>query len=388
MKNKLIYALFIFAVSLNLLFGFWYVKTNYLKSKSEAEASWPTSHSGDLVFHNGLNFAIWGKFHDERNFNRLPVQYQNIVRQDVWNLSKHSAGIQIRFQTNSPDVSAKWKVSNNSSSAHMTKIGNSGIDLYCFADGKWKYVSSGIPTGIENEAILISDMDSTDKQFLINLPLFDGIEKIEIGIQKGFSIRENEKTDKLPEKPIIFYGTSITQGGCVSRPGMAYPSIISRNLNIETINLGFSGNGKFEQSVGQAICEIEAKLIVIDCTINSDPDTIKNNAMKLIQQIRKCQPRTPVLLIESIMRKELYFKKPDSKAFGSKNLIEAQNKELKKTYARAMAAGITDLHYLDAGSLIGSDGEGTVDGAHLTDLGMMQLSKAIQNKIIEILKIQ
>ena len=251
----------------------------------------------------------------------------------------------------------------------MTKIGVSGIDLYCFVNDKWQYVNSGIPKGMDNESLLISHMDTTYKDFLINLPLYDGIESFEIGINKDFKIVKKRENDIVEAKPIVFYGTQTTQGAGASRPGMAYPSIISRNLNIESINLGISGNGRFEQSIGQALCEIDAELMVIDCTQNSYPDTIKNNALKLIQQIRKCKPKTPILLIESVIREYSHFSKTDVTSYGNLKFIQSQNNELRNSYVSAIDEGITDLYYLEAEGLKGFDHEASVDGIHLTDLG-------------------
>lgn len=169
---------------------------------------------------------------------------------------------------------------------------------------------------------------------------------------------------------------------------MAYPSIISRNLNIETINLGFSGNGKFEEAVGQALCETGASLIVLDCTPNSSPEVIRNNALKLILQIRKCMPQTHVLLVESIMREYAHFKTSGASVFGSKKYIESQNYELKATYEKAVSMGIENLYYLESDNFIGADHEATVDGSHLSDLGMVRIADKIQQKIIEILDLK
>lgn len=341
----------------------------------------------NLKYFDGFSFSIMGKYHQEKNFNRLPGKYEKIVRPVVWNLSKNSSGISIWFKTNSPIIGAKWELLKKTEPHNMTKIGASGIDLYCYIDGKWQYVNSGVPKDLENESLLISGMDTTYKDFLINLPLYNGIKNIEIGIVNGYSIQKSAM-DYNCKNPIVFYGTSITQGASASRPGMAYPSIVSRNLNIETINLGFSGNGKFEKSVGQALCEMNAGLIVLDCTPNSSPEIIRNHVIDLVLQIRDCKPQTPILLVESIIREYAYFRKSDSTVFGSRKYIELQNRELKNAFAEAVKIGVTNLYYLESDSLIGTDHEATVDGTHLSDLGMVRIAKKIQDKIIEIWKVK
>jgi GDSL-like Lipase/Acylhydrolase family/N-terminus of Esterase_SGNH_hydro-type len=392
MKNKLFYIILIFSLLLNIFLGFLCRKQITSKVKAVFKTEAISDHKNktemlkDLVFYDGKKMSVYGRYHDENNFNRLPAAFQKSVRAEVWDISKNSAGLSIRFTTNSPVIGAKWTVLNHSSIGNMTQITSSGIDLYCMMNGKWQYVNSGIPSGKVNESLLISEMDATTKEFMIHLPLYDGIEQIEIGIQKGFSLTSSP--DTKPNKPIVFYGTSITQGGSASRPGMAYPSIIGRNLKTEIINLGLNGNGRFEQSIGAALCEIDAQLFVIDCTPNSHPDTIKNNALNLMKQIRKCRPESPILLIESITRENAYLKTSDPTSFGSYPFILAQNKALQKAYDQAIINGVTELYYLKGDGLIGSDHEATVDGTHLTDLGHYRMAQAVETKIKEILKLK
>src|SRR5690606_27832885 len=154
--------------------------------------------------------------------------------------------------------------------------------------------------------------------------------------------------------------------------------IISRNMDRETINLGFSGNGRFEQSVGQAICGSSPGFIVIDCTPNSSPEVIQENALQLIKQIRGCHPRIPVLLVESIRREYSHFKLAADSVFGSYAFIDRQNHSLKQAYNQALKEGVRDLYYLEGDQLIGDDHEGTVDGTHLSDLGMVRIANRIQ----------
>ena len=393
MKKKLIVIAFTLSLSLNLLVGIFYGKKIYGKFKAITKQTVLADFKDEtdnlnLDFYNGQDFLIWGKLHKERNFNRLPDKYQNIVRPAVWNLSKCSSGIQIKFETNSPTIWVKWKLSKNANLLNMSKIGVSGVDLYCKSNNEWQYVNSGIPSDLMNTKELISRMDTIHKEFILNLPLYDGVESLEIGIKKGFKINKGKSANQPTDKPIIFYGTSITQGGSASRPGMAYPSIISRHINVETINLGFSGNGRFEQIIGQAICETASKLIVIDCTPNSHPDTIKTNTLPLLQQIRKCHSETPILLVESIIREYSYFKSSDTLVFGTLEFIESQNAELRNAFNKAEEIGIAKIYYLESDGLIGYDHEATVDGTHLSDLGQYRIAEKIESKIREILKIK
>lgn len=393
MKNKFILFAFVLSILLNLLFFLkidpFFANYNTPNKKTILADYKNTVDSLDIKFYNAHDFLIWGKIHTEKNFNRLPKKYKNGVRPAVWNLSECSTGIQIRFQTNSPTIWVKWKLSKNTHLQNMTKIGVSGVDLYCETGEVWQFVNSGIPSGLESTIELISGMSDSNKKFLLNLPLYDGIESLEIGIKKDSRISTAEGTNEPTKNSIIFYGTSITQGGSASRPGMAYPSIISRHLNIETINLGFSSNGRFEQSIGRVICnETNPILIVIDCTPNSPPDTINKNALPLLRQLRKCHTETPILLVESIYREYAYFKTQDQSVSGSLDFIRAQNEALKNTFIKAKEIGVENLHYLENNGLIGYDHEATVDGTHLNDLGQYRMANMIKSKIKEILKIE
>lgn len=165
---------------------------------------------------------------------------------------------------------------------------------------------------------------------------------------------------------------------------MTYTSIISRKFNSEVINLGFSGNGRFENSVGQALCEIESEILILDCTPNSPPDTIRKNVPLLLKQLRKCKPATPILLMESIVREYAHFKTSGDRVFGSVSYIQAQNMELEHAFNAAISDGIGNLYYLKADDLIGSDHEATVDGTHLSDLGMTRVATKLHEKITEI----
>jgi lysophospholipase L1-like esterase len=391
MKRKIINIGLILSLALNLTILGFFGKTIYLESRKIGNhiiTDYKIKNvTSAIQYYNGLKFNINGKFNIEDNFSRLPSKYETVVRPAVWNLSKNSSGISIRFKTNSPDISVKWELSNYREHSNMSRICASGLDLYCLVGEKWQYVRSGIPTDFKTEQLLISEMDTTTKEFILNLPLYDGIENIEIGIVKGFEISKSEDDYKI-KRPIVFYGTSITQGGSASRPGLAYPSIISRDLNVETINLGFSGNGKFEKSVGLALCEIDAEIYVIDCVPNSSPEVIKKNAYNLIKQIRKARPKTPILLVESIIREYSYFQKTDETIFGGLKYIQSQNNELKNAYNKLIEEGIENVFYLSSEGLIGFDHEGTIDGTHLNDLGMTRIANKIGNKINEILEVK
>ncbi len=298
-------------------------------------------------------------------YDRLPLSSKNLVRKEIWDLSKNSAGISIKFITDSQSVTVKWLLLNNFKMNHMPNSGIKGIDLYCRSSKRWQYVGSGIPQGKSNEQTIIKNLSIKKREFKLYLPLYDGLKKLEIGIQNQASI---EKPPKSTKKPIVFYGTSITQGGCASRPGLAHTNIISRKIDVDCINYGFSGNGRMENTIASILAETDALLYFIDCLANMTRIQVANNTMPLVKTIRKKNPTTPIVFIENIIFESGYFNKK------IKNEIEEKNIELKTQFDKMINGNIKNIFYISQKGAIGEDHEGTVDGVHFNDLGFMRYS--------------
>ena len=296
----------------------------------------------------------------ESPYDRLPLSSKTDVRKKVWDLSKNSAGISIKFITNSPSISVKWRVLNNFKMNHMPCSGIKGVDLYCKNLTGWQYVATGIPEGISNKQTLIENLSVKKREFKLYLPLYDGIKKIEIGIQSQYYIKRPPKSTK---KSIVFYGTSITQGGCASRPGMAHTNIISRLTGFNCINYGFSGNGRMEKTIATTIAKIDTLFYVIDCLANMTTPQVEKNTIPLVKIIRKKNTLAPIVFIENIIFKSGYFDKK------IKLEIEKKNNELKTQFDKMTGCGIKNLFYIPQEYAIGRDHEGTVDGVHFNDLG-------------------
>ena len=310
----------------------------------------------------------------ESPYDRLPISYKKVVREPVWDLSKSSAGLSVRFHSNSSSVSLKWEVLNDFSMNHMADTGIKGIDLYFNNSGLWQYVGTGRPSGKINEQLIIDNMNLEMREYKLYLPLYDGIESLEIGIDPNSLIKKPLKSNS---KPIVFYGTSITQGGCASRPGMVHTNIISRKLNIDCINFGFSGNGRMETSIGILIADIDASLFVIECMANVNKDMVSKNTAPLVKIIRKKHPNTPIIFIENIIFESGYLDNT------IKNELNNKNIELKYQYNKMLKEGIVNLFYIDNTDAIGADHEGTVDGVHLTDLGFLRYADFLIDKFVE-----
>jgi len=215
-----------------------------------------------LVFHDAFAFPLLGKISDatETRYERLPVRLNGVSRLPVWDLGKNTAGLAIRFCSDSSQIFVKWETLNDTSMNHMASTGVKGLDLYCFDNGIWTYVKTAIPTAKKSEAVLITNMEVKERELMLYLPLYDGIVSVEIGIDSTAFIGKPKIELPCRIRPVVAYGTSILQGGCASRPGMAHTNILSRKLNREIINLGFSGNAHLDYEIAELMAESESSL--------------------------------------------------------------------------------------------------------------------------------
>ncbi|MDC0552104.1 SGNH/GDSL hydrolase family protein [Flavobacteriaceae bacterium] len=330
-----------------------------------------------IIYHGRQHFLIEGTAISdslkESPYDRLPISYKEKVREPVWDLSKASAGITVRFYSNSTSINLKWTVLNDLDMSHMAATGIKGIDLYTKYNNKWRYVTTAgalvglktyqnksIPADSINEYELIKNMTPEFREYKLFLPLYDGVTKLEVGIDSAASI---EKATPSSEKPIVFYGTSITQGGCASRPGMAHTNIISRKLDVDCINYGFSGNGRMETTIVELISEIDARFYVIECLQNMDSEQVKERVKPLVDIIRTNHPHTPIVLVENMMYTMAFLNQTLET-----RLIE-ENTALKNEYDKIIKSGTPNIFYIKDNKEFLVDNEGTVDGVHLTDLG-------------------
>ena len=298
-------------------------------------------------------------------YDRLPLGSKNLVRKEIWDLSKNSAGISIRFITNSSFIAVKWLLLNDFTMHHMPNTGIKGVDLYCKSLNRWQFIGTGIPEKKSNQKTIIRNLSVKKREFKLYLPLYDGVKKLEIGIQNHSFI---EKPPKPSKKPIVFYGTSITQGGCASRPGLAHTNIISRKTDIDCINYGFSGNGRMEKTIAFILAKTDALFYFIDCMPNMTKSQVEKNTIPLVKIIREKNPLTPIVFIENIIFESAYFDKKFKKELKEKNL------ELKKQFDKMMNEKVRNIFYISHKGAIGNDHEGTVDGVHFNDLGFMRYS--------------
>ncbi len=336
---------------------------------------------GNLLWYDALALGLEGQGWSEnaKPFDRLPAKAEGVVRGAVWSLSRHSAGQAVRFLSDANAISARWKVTNkNLAMAHMPATGVSGLDLYVNDNGTWRWIGAGRPSAQTNEAQLAGGIPEGTHEYLIYLPLYNGTEEISIGIAPDAILA---KAPARTVKPIVVYGTSIVHGGCASRPGMAYPAILGRWLHHPTINLGFSGNGKMDMELADLLAEIDASVYVLDTAPNMNPEMIAERLVPFVEKLRAAKPDTPIVLVENIAYQQGAFLPKSKASYVDKNI------QVKKGYETLTAKNIPGLYYIEGETLLGTDGEGAVDGTHPTDLGFMRMAEGIAPTLKQALKL-
>lgn len=315
-------------------------------------------------------------------FDRLPAKAEKLVRPAVWNLSRHSAGICVRFRTNAKQIHARWKLTSASlAMPHMPATGVSGVDLYGRDDkGHFRWVATGRPSAQENTARLVSGLDGASREYVLYFPLYNGVSSLEVGVPDGATLEPGQPRPTAHARPIVFYGTSITHGACASRPGMVHTAILGRWLKRPVINLGFSGNGRMEAEVAKLMTEIDAAVYVIDCLPNIQAQQVTERTAKLVHILREARPDVPIVLVEDRNYADSFFVATKAKRNStSQAALRAEFEKLRET-------GVSNLHYISGPELLGDDGEATVDSSHPTDLGFMRQAQVFRRTLEPLVK--
>lgn len=314
-------------------------------------------------------------------YDRLPAKAEGIVRADVWKLSKNNAGVSLRFRTNSNEIIVKYAVKGNLQLPHMPATGVSGVDLYAKdRDGRWLWSAGAFSFGdtITYRFNNLEQANNPDREYTLYLPLYNSVKWMEIYVpnQKSFTPMPLHQ-----EKPIVVYGTSIAQGACATRPGLAWTSILQRKLDQPVINLGFSGNGRLEKELVDLLTEIDAKLYVLDCLPNLISISKEDLAARIeasVLQLQAKRPGVPILLTEHDGYTDELISPKRKTDYDNPNIT------LNDAFKLLKAKGIKNIYLLSKNE-IGQDIESTVDGVHPNDIGMMNYANAYEKTIKKIL---
>ena len=323
-------------------------------------------------WYDAATLPLYGKARQDTKelYERLPAEFEGRSRDAVWYLGRNSAGLYVRFSSNASAIWLRWSAKFGNHMNHQTLTGTRGLDLYVLTDkGEWRFMASGRPTldSKDCEQKVIGAMEPKWREYMLYLPLYDGLTKLEIGVDRE-AVVEAPKVD-LPrcDKPIVMYGTSILQGGCANRPGMAHTSILSRRFNREVINLGFSGNALLDLEIAELMASVEDPAIfVFDYVPNAYDYLIREKGEQFFRIVRDAHPDVPILFLE-----DPYFGHYDYDA-GIKAEVDKKNAAQWELFCKLKKQGEKNIWYLKSDDMVGHDNEAFVDGIHFTDLGMMR----------------
>ncbi|MEL7485385.1 MAG: SGNH/GDSL hydrolase family protein [Planctomycetota bacterium] len=334
----------------------------------------------EVQWHDVSGWGVEGKGWDDtaRFYDRLPARAEGVVPGPVWNLSRFSAGMSAFFRTDATDIHLRYSLrSDRLAMRHVSATAVSGIDLYAQHHGKWRWAAVAQPDRLNFSRRVAADLDRPDapRDWRLYLPLFNGIERLEVGVPSGASF---EPVPPRDEQPILCYGTSILHGSGASRPGMNWPSILGRRLDTPVLNLGFAGNGRMEREVAELFAEIDATVFVLDCAPNMWGDMIDDRCTTFVRVLRDARPDMPIVMVEG-------------RRYGH-DWIRASLRErnanndaaLQRAYSTLRDSGVDNLHYVAADALP-SDGDTMIDGSHPNDLGMTMYADAIAPVIQRVL---
>ncbi len=362
-------------------------RRTFLQSTLAATTAFWTSSSWsacveDVSWHDveewGAEGRGWEGQERKRYYDRLPAKADGVVRRPVWDLSRHSAGMAVRFRTDAPAIQVDYQLLSPSlAMPHMPATGVSGLDLYAETQpGVLSWLQVTRPTEQHVVGPLVDGLPPADRLYTLYLPLYNGVDRLKIGIPAGYHF---EPLAPRATKPCVFYGTSIMHGACASRPGMAIPAILGRRFDCPTINLGFSGNGTMDPEFVELLAELDPAAYCIDCLPNMGPEAVRQRTFPLVRTLRAAHPDTPIVLVEDRVFSNAQFF-PDKRKFHEEN-----HRALREAYETLSAEGVPRLSYLPGDNLIGSDGEGATDGSHPSDLGFHRYADAYESVLRPIL---
>lgn len=309
-------------------------------------------------------------------FRRLPAELADNVNYQVSILSTNTSGVRVRFRTNSDYVAIKAVMPTITHFPHMPFTGSTGFDLYLCKDGKQTYFATFVPpiSAKDGYESMMHFGSRQERDIVINFPLYNDLSHLYIGLQENATLSEGSQYRY--QKPILYYGSSITQGGCASRPGNCYQSIISRRLNTDFLNFGYSSGGCAEENIMEFLAQQDISAFVMDYDYNThSQEHLAQTHPRALQIIRKHQPELPVIMIT----------KPDIR-LDNEDDIQRRN-IIFSTYSHAVAMGDKNVYFIDGYSLFGGEGHDscTVDGTHPNDLGFWRMADVIGNVICQIL---
>ena len=341
-------------------------------------------------YEDATNFRIINKGWENTSepYTRLPQAYMDSCRKDQQWLYDHSSGIAVRFASNSKRIAAQWNLKNNFHMQHMAMTGIKGTDLYTLNQqtGKWEYVNTARPQEKNFKAdsiqskLYVENLDGEMREYMIYLPLYDGINWLQIGVDSTAELIQPQVDNPRSMGKIVLYGTSIQQGGCASRTGMAPSAMIQRDFNLECVNIATSGQARMDFYIAEAMASIEdAICYVIDPVPNCTKDRCDTATYDFIKILRTLRPEVPIVMVEGLMYP---YTRHDSY---HAEYLPQKNECFRRGFDEHVAENPKGMYYMTHEGQTGPDMEGTVDGVHLTDYGFRAYADLLEIHIKEAL---
>lgn len=327
-------------------------------------------------------FRVYGLLFEKDQFCRMPEERAKAVSKGVYDLHRNTSGGRVRFVTDSARIGIRAKLCNIAKMSHFSLTGSAGFDLYTGAGTGQVYCGtfrSSFHTTEKLEGVL-EFTEKKERIVTINFPLYSDVSSLEIGLDPGAEIKA--APDYRYEKPIVYYGSSITQGGCASRPGNSYQNIISRHLDVNYVNLGFSDSGRAETAMAEYLSGLKMRAFICDYDHNA-PDVLylEKTHFPLYRTIREKQEELPIVFVTApeILQNPEVRRTPDG--------YEERREVIRRTFQRAQSLGDRNVYFIDGAELFeGEDYDAcTVDGRHPNDLGFYRMARRIEKEIVRFL---
>lgn len=319
-------------------------------------------------------FRIYGVFKENGMFRRMPEEVAKAVNEGVYELHTNGAGGRVCFVTDSPYVAIKTEYI-PLKMPHFALTGSCGFDMYTECEGEIRYKGTFQPPfDVKDGYEGVLDLPgSNEKIVTINFPLYSSVKKLYIGLKEG-SVLKEAPGYKI-KKPVVYYGSSITQGGCASKPGSSYQSILSRRFNCDYINLGFSGSARGEDEMTDYIKNLDMSVFVLDYDHNAPTvEHLAKTHSRMFEAIRAAQPDLPIIILP---RPRYYLMKEH----------EQRREIVYNTYLAAKARGDENVYFIGGKELMKIvEDNGTVDDCHPTDSGFFSMACAIGEVLGKILE--
>ena len=348
----------------------------------------PLANTNELVWTDGTNLPQEGRAFSDTQSPYWRIGKKHLasiapVNRGVAGHASETSGICYRFVTDADELTLRWSLSRAKLEfPHMPATGVSGIDIYAWTpEGGWRYVNwrftspRNYPT--QQKGNFYTIRWKPGQPCWIYLPLYNGITDFAVGVAKGKVLKPLPPRGNGVTNPVVFYGSSITQGGCASRPGLSFTAIAGRLGDFPVVNMGFSGSAHMEPEICDMLADIDASCYVLDPLGNMDVGEVNARYERFVRRLHVARPDVPIVLTAVSWQLD---RRPSPRVKAAHAIYERLKREDPREWR--------NLHWISEDELAQDDGECTVDGCHANDWGMIQMGRACAKTVRAALGLQ